>query len=895
MNNAHAKSVSHIFKEFDSGKTGLAGDEALRRLESQGHNALPVERTQNNFIVFIRQFRNWFVYILVAAALISFAVGKFLDGCIILAILFVNAIIGYVQESRAERAIDALKNLIVPKAKVLRDGEVDSISASDVVCGDIILLQSGDKVPADARIVSCKDLSTQESSLTGESYTTIKHNRSLPPDTPLADRTNMVWMGTLVTSGIATAVVVAIGRATALGNIAHSIQSTEREVTQFQKKTNRLAVQFGVASGFFAIVTFIVALFFRGLPLVEVFIFSLATLVSVIPEGLPAVLAVVLAIGAFRMAQQKALVRNLPIIEDLSVTSVIITDKTGTLTQNTMTVKTVCTVEKDFEVSGTGWEPHGNFYHNRALLDPHSEPVLKKILTIACITNNATVRKQDVGYEVIGDPTEAAFVVLAEKAGFIKEVLSQQSKIIDQIPFQQATRMQSLLVEHPEREFYVIGSAEHVISLSSHYLGSTGFHKLDNKTKEQLEVKLSEMTGQAMRVVACAFKSASGEVSRVNQPLLRDLIFVGFLGIADPIRPEVPAAIAQAKKAGIRVIMATGDHADTARAISIETGISRTTEPEVMTEQALSKLSPAEFKKAVSRVSVYARMTPDMKLKLLESLQREGKIVAMVGDGVNDAPALKKANVGIAMGSIGTDVAREASDIVLSDDNFATLISAIEQGRLIFTNIRQTSFFMITTSVAQIVTILMALFMGSVLPLTAIQILWINLITDGIPNVALAAEGKHEDLLNRPPRKITDTIISREVIPYLIILVVLMASVTVFAFQAYLPYGVEKARTVAFALMIFFQLFNVMNMRSLELSVFKIGLFSNSFMTGALIISFILQALIMVLPVTREAFGLVLLSSLEFFWIIFACTSVIVCVELFKAWRRLRSVKLRTA
>ncbi|MBI4090552.1 MAG: HAD-IC family P-type ATPase [Candidatus Komeilibacteria bacterium] len=889
----YAERLERVFREVASSPAGLTAEEALKRLAQNGPNRLPDEKKASLFMVWLRQLKSWFIYVLFVAALLSFFYSKPLDAYIIIAIVLLNATIGFVQERRAENAITSLKSLLVPKAKALRDGIVDVISAEELVYGDILVLQAGDRVPADARIIHARDCAAQEASLTGESFPVEKQNKTLAENTPLADRVNMVWMGTMVVTGTATAIVVAVGSHTQLGTIARSITGTKREASHFSKKTNYLAFQLGVVAVVAALLTFAIGFLLRGLLFVDVLIFSIATLVSSIPEGLPAVLAIVLAVGAYRMAQQKAIIRHVPAIEDLAVTSVILTDKTGTLTQNSMMVRSIVTAEADIEVSGEGWEPKGSFYIGHEAIQPLEHPVLKKLLHIAALCNTSSVHLERDRYEVVGDPTEASFVVVSEKAGLTKDAVAEELTIVDQVPFSQSSRSQCAIVSKPQHELFVIGGEEAVLARSTHVLTAHGAVKIDETIMARLQERLSEMTDQAMRVVACGIRRLPVKIQNCTSDLQKELTFVGFMGINDPLRPEAAQAVADAKRAGIRVVMATGDHAATATAIGRELGLLDPADKKqrVVTEADIRKLSAHEVRSVIQQASVFARMTPEMKLEIIRVLREHGRIVAMIGDGVNDAPALKYANVGIAMGTIGTDVAREAADIVLSDDNFATLIKAIEQGRLIFNNIRKTSFFMITTSIAEIATILATISTGSVLPFTALQILWINLITDGIPNIALATEGKHDDLLDRPPRKSKERILSLEVVPYIIISVLVMSGITVFAFRGFLPFGVEKARTAAFALMVFFQLFNVLNMRSLDHSLFKIGFFSNSAVTGSLLLSFALQIFIMVAPVTRHAFQLEPLSPLEFLWLVAVAASIIIVVELYKVWLHARRKK----
>lgn len=889
MDSYHALSVEKTLRALASGKKGLSTEEAAKRLALKGANMLPDPARESRLAIFARQFNSIFIYILVAAAFISVVFGKVIDAYIIGAIIILNAFIGYVQEERASKAIAALSKFIVPKAKAMRDGVVEAIPAADLVPGDVVVLQAGDRVPADCRIMTSRDIAAQESSLTGESFPALKSHGVLDKDTPPADRANILWMGTHITSGTTSAVVFETGGGTMLGSIASSLTGTEKEKTHFKIQSDRLAKQLGFMAIVAAIITFTAGYFVLGIPLIQVLFFSIATLVSSIPEGLPAVLAMVLAIGAYRMAKSRAVVRRLPVIEDLSVVDVILTDKTGTLTQNTMTVHSIATVDRDIEVSGAGWGASGTFYHNRMILDPQKDPVVHKLITIAALANNASVRKEGESYAIVGDPTEAALVVLAQKASASKEALIEEHHLIDQMPFSQATRYQAVLVGHPRREVYVVGGEEAIMARVASVVSQRGAIPLDDAMRSIVNEKVQILTRQAMRVLALAYRPVEQSVERISDAALSDLILVGFVGIIDPVRPEVTRAIQTARTAGIRVIMATGDHAETAKAVARETGlINDDAEAVVYTETQLKAMTKSQFSKAVATASVFARMSPVMKLQIIETLQHEGRCVAMIGDGVNDAPALKKANVGIAMGNIGTDVAREAADIILTDDNFSSLLRAIEQGRLIFNNIRKTSFFMITTSIAELTTIIASLFMGAALPLTAIQILWINLITDGVPILALAAERDHGTLLARPPRKSSEPFISRRVIPFLCIVVLVMSGITLLAFNEYLPYGIDRARTVAFTAMVFFQLFNVINMRSLELSVFTIGLFSNQLLNTALLLSIALQLIIMLAPATQRAFGLVSLSAFEYIWIIVSCLSIVFIMEFYKAWKRVR-------
>lgn len=880
----YAREVKEVLSLLRAEDSGLTAVEALERWRQFGSNIVPDKRSTPAVMIFFRQFASWFIYILLIAAVVSYFFGKTLDAYIIIAIIAINGFISFLIERRAEKAIGALRKLIVARAKVLRDGIWDAIDAAKVVPGDIISVQAGDRVPADARLLKTHNCSCQESSLTGESFPAPKQVSVLAEKTSLADQANMIWMGTLIATGEALAVVVATGEQTALGQIAASLKSTRHKKTHFRRKTDRLAFELGAVAIVAAAASFAIGFWWQHQPLVDVFIFSVASLVSSIPEGLPAVLAIVLAIGAFRMAQRRAIVRHLPVIEDLSVASVILTDKTGTLTQNTMTARAIVLADANIEVTGQGWQPKGTFFEGQEILDPDTSGPLNKLLHIVAVTNMVELHPEDGGYEVLGDPTEAALLVLAQKAGLEKRAISATLGIIDRLPFSQELRFQAVLVSKPQSELYVVGAEDRLLERSTHCLTKTGLVKMTAEHRATFIRSLNALTADAMRVVAVASCGIKDGVKEIKPDVVKNLTFVGLVGIADPLRPEAGPAIAAAQRAGIRVIMATGDHAQTAMSIAKQLGLDAPSHEgkKVYSGSDIEGLSAHDLKKVVNRVSVYARMTPDMKLSIIEALQQEGKIVAMIGDGVNDAPALKTANVGIAMGSIGTDVAREASDIVLADDNFSSLISAIEQGRIIFTNIRQTSLFMVSTSLAEIVTLMIVLFIGGSLPLTAIQILWINLITDGIPNLALAAEGSHEDVLNRPPNKRNERILSPRLVPLLLVIVVVMVTVTVGVFSYYRQFDLVRAQTAVFALMIFFQLFNAFNLRSLDQSIFRIGFFSNRYLVAAVGASLGLQVLIMTHPFARQIFGLAPINFGEYVILLLLALSVIVFVEWYK-------------
>ncbi|MDD5071642.1 MAG: cation-transporting P-type ATPase, partial [Patescibacteria group bacterium] len=826
----------------------------------------------------------------------------------ILAVLLFNAGMGFIQEFKAEKAILALKKMIVLFAKVLREGELLKIPAKELVPGDIIIIEEGDKIPADARLLELKSFRTMEAALTGESLPVTKEIKELAEKTTLADKKNMVWLGTLVAAGQAKAVVVSTGPKTALGQIAKSLERIKTPKTHFKIKANLLAKQMaGIAFATTAAIFFLG--FFTGhLGFEQTFRFAVAALVSGIPEGLPVVLVIVLAIGAHRMAKRNAIIRDLQATETLGVANVIATDKTGTLTQNTMNVeKALLPDQEEINVSGEGWEPKGSFIQKEKDFFPLENPQLGKLLHIAALCNNASLIKEESegekeNYKIIGDPTEGALVVLAEKAGLKKEILLEKEKRIDDALFNPELKYRASLIvlskdKAKNSQIYVVGAPEEILKISGFGLKEKE-SRLEAKEKKEILKKAENLAKKGLRVLGLAYKAVPAETKKLTEDLAKDLVFVGVVGMKDPIRPEVKEAMAKAKEAQIRVIMKTGDHKETALAIAREIGLvsgngGKKKYPLALTQKELEKLSEKEFDEAAKHISVFARLTPQMKLKILESLQKQGFIVAMTGDGVNDAPALKKADIGIAMGQIGTDVAKESSSMVLADDNFISIINAVEEGRTVFTNIKQASLFLVSTNFAEHVTLIVSLALGAYLwgeirlIILPASILFLNLVTDGFADVALACEPRHEDVLNGPPRKKEENILSKDILPFVFLMVGIMAGLTILIFKMFMAVdSLEKARTGAFAVMAITQLFNVLNMRSLTQSVFKIGFFSNKLIVAGLAISIFLTSAVLFAERAAEKFGFEVLSLPEFFMIVLLSSLVLWAGELYKYWHK---------
>lgn len=884
----HALTAEKLLDQLSSNPEGLSEKEVEDRLSLYGKNVLPEGKQISWLRIYLRQFKNWLVLILVPAAIISFLANQMVDFWVIVSVIFMDSTFSFVQEYRAERAIATLRRMIVKTAKVLRDGELMKVNSAEIVPGDIMILEEGDSVVADGRIIQLKNFRTVEASLTGESVPVTKQLEPFPAETMLADRKNMVWSGTFVAGGYARVVVTGTGMHTSLGDISDTLQDITESKSSFMKKTEILARQMSIIAIASALIIFLAGYFIRHFDFEEIALTSIAALVAAIPEGMAAVITVVLAIGARRMSKRNVIVREFTATETLGEVTAILTDKTGTLTQNTLTVKRVfCPGEKEISVTGEGWFPLGNFEQDGKVIDVNDNPGLRQLLKIAVISNNSEIRHNQESnvYELIGDPTEGAMSVLGRKGGLSPEAFEELK--VDDLPFNSTLKLRATSVKREDHfEVCVIGAPEALLERSVKIADGSGERELSESERTAVQNKIDEWSGDALRVIAVAYKKQS-EPSILDNDL-SELVFVGIVGMIDPPRSDAREAVDKCREAGIRVIMVTGDHLNTAVAIAKATGIIAQKDGTVkaLSEDQLVNLDEEEFENAVKNVSVFARLTPRMKLRIAQKLQSMGHLIAMTGDGVNDAPALKKADVGVAMGIMGTDMARESSDIVLADDNFATIVNAIEEGRIVFANSRNTSFFLVTTNIAESITLLAAMLTGLPMPLTATQLLWLNLVTDGVTDMALATEPGHKGVMRNNPRLSREKILNRLVLPHIFINVVIMVVLTLGAFLYYQGESIEKARTASFVIMSITQLFNVYNLRSLDLSIFEIGFFSNKYINGGVGVSLLVLIVILEVPSIAGIFRFQPLTLLEF-TVLFGLSSMVLwAVELYKLMQR---------
>lgn len=858
----HAMSERDVEKALNTDfSTGLAEAEAEKRIKQFGYNELEEGEKQSALLLFFSQFKDFMVIVLLGATLISGLLGEYIDAIAIIAIVILNGLLGFFQERKAEKSLQALQDLSAPQVHVLRDGRWQRLPSKQVAVGDILKFSSGDRIGADVRLIDAQSLEIEESALTGESVPVAKTTeRILQENIGIGDLQNMAFMGTMVTRGSGMGVVIATGMKTAMGRIADLLHRAESLRTPLQKRLEQLGkILITVAVALTVLVVLIGVL--QGHDLYTMFLAGVSLAVAAIPEGLPAIVTVALSLGVQRMIRKNAIVRKLPAVETLGCASVICSDKTGTMTQNKMTVTTLWSGGETWRADGVGYEPSGNFYkendHNP--VDIEREKSLRQMLMFGMLCNHAELHQKGEEYIVDGDPTEGALLVAAMKAGFNKEELLKEFMVVKEFPFDSARKMMSVIIrDRSGRQFIVTKGAPDVLAeVSSSILWDGKRQYLSADLKRELQDAINGMASQALRTIAIGFREVPlNTIILDEKEAEKNLTLIGLQGMIDPPRPEVKGAIKECREAGIRTIMITGDHVITAKAIANELGILTNDRSRALTVNDLSDMSVEEIEEVVDDVSVFARVSPEHKLKIVKALQNKGHIVAMTGDGVNDAPAIKTADIGVAMGITGTDVAKEASSLVLLDDNFATIKAAIQEGRNIYENIRKFIRYLLASNVGEILVMLFAMLLALPLPLVPIQILWVNLVTDGLPAMALGLDQPEEDVMRRKPRNPNEGVFARglgwKVLSrgFLIGLVTLIAFMTVYQKD---PDNLVYAQTIAFATLVMAQLIHVFDCRS-EKSILARNPFENKYLTFAVLSSVFLMLIVIYYPPLQPVF-----------------------------------------
>ncbi len=907
----HSKSAEDVMSNLGSSPAGLSAEEAATRLQEFGPNELIRQRTLSPWRLLLDQFKDLMVIVLIVAAVISGTLAllkgsaeEWLDTIVIVLIVAVNAVLGFFQTYRAEKTIEALRDMASPRATIVREGEEIDIPSKELVPGDVILLATGDKVGADTRLIDSVNLKTNEAALTGESLPVSKdHGLTLPESTLVSDRTNIVMAGSSVLSGRGRGVVVSTGMGTELGRIARMVQG-EDEDSPLQKKLERLGKQIGIGIVGACVFIFLIGIL-QGVPIEEMFLTAVSLAVAAIPEGLPAIVTISLALGLQRMAKRKAIMRRLPAVESLGSTTVICTDKTGTLTKGEMNIKEMFTGE-NIQVSGEGYEPIGEFSNEGVRIDPGSTPSLIELLTAGTLCNDSQIYKDGDRWKIRGDPTEGTLIVTAKKAGIDPDAIRSANPRIFEVQFDSDRKRMTTVHDIGGRRIaYMKGASESVLPLCSTIEMAGSIRSLDQEARANIAEHTDDMASQALRILAIARRDVTDVP--LDETIERDFTFIGLVGMIDAPRKEAVEALARCRTAGIKVIMITGDHALTARSIAKDMCLPTCEEAVVITGTELEQMSNEELSQRVKDVSVFARVSPEHKVRIVEALQKNGEIVAMTGDGVNDAPALKKADIGIAMGITGTDVAKESSQMILVDDNFASIVDAVEEGRGVYENIRKFVNYLLTCNSAEVT----AMFAASLIYLDPLmlpfllpfQILWMNLVTDGLPALALGVDPTPKDVMERPPVDPKEPPITRRAAYRIFAIGAVMAAATLVSFQleymeATMVMGlsgegaVQRARTAAFCTLVLAQLLLVFSARSPTKTIRQTGILDNKKLIIAVLVSFALQLAIVYLPGLNTALRITPLGWEE--WAILApmATVGLIANEIWKVLSRRRASRV---
>ena len=873
----HSLELSEIFKRTDSNVGGISTDSIQNRINKFGKNTLPQEKPLSLIRLFFSQFHNPLIYILLVAFGISLSMGHLSDAIFIIVVLMINTTVGFYQEYKADRSLLALKKIVSISARVIRDGNLKEIDSVDLVPGDVFMLRAGDKVPADARIIESKDLKINESNLTGEWMAVHKQEGIVNQDTPLGDRTNMVFMGTLVEERSGKAVVVEIGSKTTMGNIVSLVKETDEKKTPLQKKLSKLSRLTG------AFVLFIISLvviigYLRGQSFSEIFIASLALAVSAIPAGLLPAITVILVLGMNRILKRKGLVRKLIANETLGSVTVICTDKTGTLTEGEMQVSHILASKDELFVDDIGLSPK----EAKNGIESHILALKTALFTSDAFIENPSDELAE--WIVRGRSTEQALVLASAHAGLEQRTLNTEYKIVEQQSFDSSKKYAISVrsLSNGKHTLYVTGAPEIILD-KSHFVHCEKNNHLESNQRAILAKKLDTLAMKGLRVVACAYRELDENVSVENlEELLENLTFIGFIALKDPLREETKQSILETKRAGIRTILITGDHRHTALAIATEVGI-EASENTILEGKDVEEMDEFILQEKAKIVNIYARVSPNHKLKIVRALQANNEVVAMVGDGVNDAPALKAADVGVAVGS-GTDVAKEVADVVLLDNNFKTIVKAIEQGRVVFENIRKVFVYLIADDFSELFLFLSAMILGLPLPLVAAQILWINLVEDGLPDIALTTEQETKGVMDEKPRNPKESILNGPMRKWMAVIFVITGSAALLSFIGFwnMTGDLERARSIVFALMCLDSLIFAFSVRSFKRPMWRKDIFSNYFLNGAVLVGIILLASAVYIPTLQKLLSTQPLIYTEWFMILAISTVEIIILELFK-------------
>ena len=881
--------AAQALESLRSSPRGLSTEEAQRRLAGFGPNELQEKKQMPQWRLFLQQYQSFLMYILLFAVVLTLVIGEYVDSIVIAVILLFCGVLGFFQERRAERAMEALKRMAAPTATAIRDGQRVEIPARELVPGDIVLIEAGDRIPADCRLVEVANLKMDEAPLTGESVPVDKTTEALPGELPVGDRKNLGYAGTAATYGRGTAVIVDTGMKTEFGKIAGMLQEVEERQTPLQENLNRVGKWLGIACLSICAVVAILGIVVRGHGVLEMLIWGIALAVAAVPEALPAIVTISLAIGASRMVKRHALIRKLTAVETLGSTMVICSDKTGTLTENQMTVRRLYVNGKMLEVSGAGYEPRGEFYLNGVAFDPVQDAPLQRLFHINALCNDSALADASGTWSIKGDPTEGALTVVAAKAGVWPDKLAGQFPRVGEVPFSSERKRMTTVHDTPQGKVaYSKGAPEVILSSCTRLCEDGQERELTAQDRARILEMNTKMAEDALRVLGMAYKPLPNR-PMTDAELEQDMVFVGIAGMIDPPREEVKEAIKVCDGAGIKSVMITGDHKLTAMAIARELGMLK--QGVALSGTELDALSDPDFDNMVEKVEVYARVSPAHKARVVDAFLKKDYVIAMTGDGVNDAPALKKADIGIAMGITGTDVTKEASDMVLTDDNFASIVAAVEEGRGIFGNIKKYLMYLLSCNIGEILLMLIAILIGLPLPLVAIQILWVNLATDGLPALALSVDPPDPDIMKQPPRGRKEGIFTKPVMVFLGIIGLWtgVASLLVFLWS-YRVMGkpVVEAQSLCFITLIMIEFFNALNCRSERHSIVKAVPWANKWLVWALAGSMAMSAAVIVIPALQGPFHTHVLSGQEWLVAVSAAATTLVVGEIVKFVTRRR-------